>query len=118
MEDLAPDIIRQRLLVEGYTTVEVDRDVIRGFFDRLTSALGLRAYGSPTIFSPGGEGREENQGYDAFLPLIDSGISLYVWSGPRFLSVVIFTCKAFDADTAVATTEDYFAMPQLASTSF
>ena len=97
MEDLAPDIVRQRLLIEGYFTVAVDEDVIRAYFDRLTTALALRTYDTPIIFSPGSGGREENAGYDAFVPLIDSGISLYVWTGPRFLSVVTFTCKAFDA---------------------
>ena len=86
MRDLAPDIVRQRLLVEGYYTRDVDEDVIRAFFDRITSELGLRTYDVPIVFAPGGEGRTENAGYDAFVPLIDSGISLYVWTGPRFLS--------------------------------
>lgn len=65
-----------------------------------------------------GEGRVENEGYDAFVPLIDSGISLYVWSGPAFLSVVIFTCQAFDADTAVAVTREFFQMTKIASQAF
>jgi S-adenosylmethionine decarboxylase len=28
--------------------------------------------------APSGLGKADNEGYDAFLPLIDSGISLYV----------------------------------------
>lgn len=118
MEDLAPDIVRQRLLIEGFFTTEVDEDVIRQYFTRLVEALGLQAYGEPTIFAPGGLGREENQGYDAFIPLIDSGISLYVWSGPRFLSVIAFTCKRFDADYAVEFTRTYFAMTKVAHQQF
>src|SRR5436190_5735519 len=108
MEDLAPDILRQRLLIEGFFAVEVTEDVIRNYFDGLTSTLNLQTYGAPTIFAPAGLGRAENQGYDAFVPLIDSGISLYVWSGPRFLSVVAFTCKRFDAEQAVRFTRDFF----------
>ena len=42
------------------------------------------------------------------MPLIDSGISLYVWTKPKFLSVVVFTCKAFDAYAAVQVTRDFF----------
>jgi len=110
MDDLAPDITRQRLLIEGYYTVDVDEPVIERYFSTLTSALSLRAYGSPTIFAPGGSGRAGNEGYDAFVPLIDSGISLYVWTGQRFLSVVVFTCKRFDAGRAVEVTESFFAM--------
>ena len=65
-------------------------------------------YGKPIIFSPGGIGKEENQGYDAFVPLIDSGISIYVWSSARFLSAVIYTCKGFDEKTAMKVTKKFF----------
>jgi hypothetical protein len=78
MHDLAPDIIRERILIEGYYTVTIDEDVIRKFFAHITTLLDLRTYDAPVIFAPGGEGRVDNEGYDAFVPLIDSGISLYV----------------------------------------
>ena len=113
MRDLAPDIVRQRQLIEGYFTVEVDEVVIRDYFARLTEALGLRTYDETVIFAPAGAGRTENEGYDAFVPLIDSGISLYVWSGPKFLSVVIFTCKTFDASVANEVTRDFFGIAEL-----
>jgi hypothetical protein len=118
MRDLAPDIVRQRILIEGYYTVAVDEDVIREFFAHLTSRLDLRMYDAPVVFAPGGEGRHDNEGYDAFVPLIDSGISLYVWTGPRFLSAVAFTCKAFDAETAVATTREFFGMTEVEHIGF
>ena len=118
MQDLAPDIVRQRLLVEGRFTIDVDETVIRQFFDQFTKGMGFRTYGAPTIFAPSGDGRAENQGYDAFVPLIDSGISLYVWSAPRFLAIVIFTCKRFDGDKAIAIARDFFDMPELAHSQF
>ena len=118
MQDLAPDIVRQRLLIEGYFTIDVDEAVINRYFDNLTPALDLQTYGTPTIFAPAGLGRDANQGFDAFVPLIDSGISLYVWSQPRFLSVVAFTCKRFDTERAVEFTRDFFAMSQVASQQF
>ena len=110
MRDLAPDIVRQRLLLEGRFTVDVDEAVIRRFLSDLPSTLSLRAYGEATVFAPAGLGRGTNEGYDAFVPLIDSGISLYVWSGPRFLSLIIFTCKEFDEEAAVEFTREFFAM--------
>jgi S-adenosylmethionine decarboxylase len=70
------------------------------------------------IFTPGGEGRQENQGYDAFLPLIDSGISLYVWTGPRFLAVVLFTCKAFDEAAAIDYTTRSWSMREFEAHAF
>ena len=118
MRDLAPDIVRQRILVEGYYTVTIDEDVIREFFVHITKRLDLRTYDVPVIFAPGREGRNDNEGYDAFVPLIDSGISLYVWTGPKFLSTVVFTCKAFDADAAVDAIGEFFAMTEIEHAAF
>ena len=118
MEDLAPDITRQRLLIEGFFSIDVDEAVITDYFEQLTAALSLRAYGEPTIFSPGGQGADANQGYDAFVPLIDSGISLYVWTARRFLSVVVYTCKHFSVDVAVESTRTFFAMTELVHDEF
>ncbi len=118
MKDLAPDITRQRLLIEGFYTADVDKDVIAAYFKKVTDALSLRMYGEPIIFSPGGEGKEENQGYDAFVPLIDSGISLYVWSSSKFLSLIIYTCKSFDEKKAIEVTKEFFSIKDTGSMSF
>ena len=96
MKNLAPHIFRQRLLIEGLYKISVDEKVINEYFQEITKALQLRIYGEPIIFSPSGSGKQKNQGYDAFVPLIDSGISLYIWSNDKFLSAVIYTCKGFD----------------------
>ena len=118
MRDLAPEIVRQRLLLEGYFGADVDEASIRRFLRELPLALDLRSYGEATVFAPGGLGRESNEGFDAFVPLIDSGISLYVWSRRRFLSLVVFTCKEFDEGVAVAFTRDFFEMSETEHTRF
>jgi S-adenosylmethionine decarboxylase len=118
MLDLAPDIVRQRILIEGYYTVDVDEDTVRAFFADITARLELRTYREPIVFAPGGVGRAENAGYDAFVPLIDSGISLYVWTGARFLSVVAFTCKHFDGEVAVEATREFFDMTSVEHAAF
>ena len=108
MTNLAPEIVRQRLLIEGFYNLEVDESVIKKYFQSITNGLSLRMYGEPVIFSPSGLGRDENQGYDAFVPLIDSGISLYVWAEKKFLSLIIYTCKNFDEKKALEITQDFF----------
>jgi len=118
MKNLAPDITRQRLLIEGFVNIEVDKSVIENYLRKITNDLNLKMYGRPIIFSPGGEGKKENQGYDAFVPLIDSGISLYFWSTAKFLSVVIYTCKNFDEGMALEITKDFFKISATASWSF
>ena len=118
MHTIAPDIVRKRLMIEGYYTVEVDEAAIKGYFETITKALGLTMYAKPMIYSPAGKGRQENQGYDAFVPLVDSGISLYVWTGSKFLSILIYSCKEFDDERAAEATKGYFKMTELETKSF
>ena len=118
MRDLAPEITRQRLLIEGFNTVEVDESLVDEYLQGVAAHLGLRAYDRSAIFSPGGAGRDENQGFDAFLPLVDSGISLYVWTAAHFLAVVLFTCKVFDEGAAVAYTSSFFGLRDVEAQAF
>ena len=108
MRDLVPEIVRQRLLIEGLYSIDVDRQFVESFLLGVASHLDLRTYGSPIIHTPGGLGKDENEGFDAFIPLIDSGISLYVWSSMRFFALVLFTCKEFDTDRALSYTAESF----------
>ena len=110
MKNLAPEIFRQRLLMEGYYTIEVTRESLVGFLTGIASDLGLGAYGAPAIFSPGGVGKSENQGFDAFLPLVDSGISAYVWTSRKFVSILLYSCKGFDETAAVDYTRKHFSI--------
>ncbi len=118
MKNLAPKIVRQRLLIEGFYHISVNKETIEEYFEKVTKSLNLKAYGKPTIFSPEGVGKKENQGYDAFIPLIDSGISLYVWGSSKFLSLIVYTCKSFDEKTAIETTKNFFDISEIASQSF
>jgi hypothetical protein len=109
MKNIAPEIFRQRLLIEAFFTIDVTAGIVREFMLGLAKHLHLRTYGEPIVFSPAsGMGKGENQGFDGFVPLIDSGISVYIWTGPKFLSVVLYTCKGFDTHEALKFTEDFF----------
>jgi S-adenosylmethionine decarboxylase len=120
IKNLAPDVFRQRLLIEGFYTTHIDREVLKKYLLDMAEHLNLRTYSEPIIFAPSsGMGREENSGYDAFVPLIDSGISAYFWSSAKFFSIVIYTCKGFDEQTAIQFTQEYFAVSaEVASASF
>lgn len=120
MKNIAPDIFRQRLLIEGFFSDEVTRDSLSKYLLGVAAHLNLKAYGDPVIFSPAsGMGKEENQGFDAFLPLIDSGISAYIWSKSKFFSIVVYTCKGFNEAEAINFTTQYFkATGEVVSQSF
>jgi len=78
MKNLAPNIIRQRLLIEATYERKLSENDVKEYLVNIAEKLSLRTYGDPIIHSPSGIGKKENQGYDAFIPLIDSGISLYI----------------------------------------
>jgi S-adenosylmethionine decarboxylase len=109
LENIAPNVFRQRLLVEGYFAGPMTEERVAGSLLELAAALDLRTYGDPVVFQPdSGMGKAENAGFDAFVPLIDSGISGYFWSGPGFFSLLIYTCKGFDNDAAIAKVRELY----------
>ena len=120
IENLAPDIFRQRLLIESFYTIDISKKTLEKYLLDVAEYLSLRTYGKPIIFVPtSGMGQEKNAGYDAFIPLIDSGISAYFWSNAKFFSIVIYTCKGFDEQAAIDFTREYFAVSsEIASASF
>lgn len=118
MKDLAPELYRQRLLIEGKYEIEVQVDTINQFFDALLSGLGMTAAGDAVVNSSVGQGQSKNQGIEAFLPLIESGVAIYTWRSARFLSIIIYTCKAFEKEQAVQIVEDFFQLSQMEYKSF
>jgi S-adenosylmethionine/arginine decarboxylase-like enzyme len=118
MKDLAPEIVRQRLLIEGKYEIEVQIDTINQFFDALLSGLGLSAAGDAIVNSSLGQGQPKNQGIEAFLPLIDSGVAVYTWQSARFLSLIIYTCKTFEKEKALQIVEGFFELSQMEHKSF
>jgi hypothetical protein len=118
MRNLAPHVFRQRLLIECYYTGDVTRERLTAYLLGVAAHLELKAYGKPTIYSPAGLGKAENQGFDAFLPLVDSGISAYVWSSAWFFSIVLYTCKGFDPQAAAVYTREFFGAAEVESLTF
>lgn len=118
LTDIAPKIFRKRLLIEGYFTVEITEEKLEAYFSDLTSELGLRTYAQPMIHRTTGEGKEVNEGFDGFVPLVDSGIYIGVWLNPRFLSTIIYTCGEFDAERAVDFVKNFFQLADFQSAVF
>ena len=112
MNTIAPEIFRKRFLIEGFFNKSVSETIIRKFFQLITGELSLKTYSDPIVHTTGGIGKKENQGYDAFVPLIDSGIYLAVWSNHRFVSLIIYTCKDFNELTALEKTKEFFQMTE------
>ncbi len=119
MPRIAPEIFRKRMLVEGYFERDtVDERTLLDYLTMITSGLGLRTYAEPIVHKTSGQGKGANEGYDAFVPLIDSGIYVCVWSGQRFVSCILYTCAEFDEAQATELTRDFFRLSELESFLF
>lgn len=116
---LCPNILRQRLLIEAIYSIEVNEEVINNYLSKLCNELGLTpASNKPYINCTLGIGKIENQGYEAFLPLIESGISIYTWEKDKFVAILIFTCKEFDSTIAIQSSNSFFCFKEFSTKAF
>jgi len=118
LTNIAPEIFRKRLLIEGYFGVKVTAQTLSDYFSHITSELGLRTYGAPIIHATSGQGKTVNEGFDGFVPLVDSGIYIAVWVNPRFLSNIILTCGEFEEHKAVDVVKEFFQLRELQAAIF
>ncbi len=63
--------------------------------------------------------RSDLYGWAGWIHWETSGAHFYAWERPRlFFSVDMYTCKAFDVDTAVSFTREFFQADALVAKSF
>ena len=102
--DLAPDILRQRLVIEGVPARPVDEAQIGHYLSALSHEVDMVELLEPVTH------RSDLYGWAGWIHWETSGAHFYAWERPRlFFSVDVYTCKAFDVDTAVSFTRDFFA---------
>jgi hypothetical protein len=118
MNNIALDIFRKRLLIDGFYSIEITEQTIKEYFSFITDELSLRTYGEPIVHATSGTGKDLNQGYDGFVPLIDSGIYIGVWANRKFLSLIIYACKDFDENIALQQTKAFFGFSEQAHKLF
>ncbi|SEP10292.1 S-adenosylmethionine decarboxylase [Trujillonella endophytica] len=111
--DLAPDILRQRLVVEGVPAAPVDDAQIRHYLSGLSREVDMVQLLEPVTH------RSDLYGWAGWIHWETSGAHFYAWEQPRlFFSVDIYTCKAFEVDAAVTFTRDFFAARTIVAKSF
>jgi S-adenosylmethionine decarboxylase len=111
--DLAPEIVRQRLVIEGTPARPVDDARIRAYLSALSREVDMVQLIEPVTH------RSDRYGWAGWVHWETSGAHFYAWEQPRlFFSVDLYTCKAFDPDVAVAFTADFFAVGTIVAKSF
>ena len=113
MEDLAPTIHRQRLVIEGYPSFMITDDNIRDYLSELSKKLEMKELLRPVTH------KSDRYGWAGWIHWESSGAHFYAWEKPLlFFSVDIYTCKEFDPKVAGAFTREYFKTNKIVYRSF
>ena len=103
MQDLAPEIYRQRLVVEGLCDKPISDAMIREYLTKLSVAIDMVALMEPTTH------QSPKYGWAGWIHWETSGAHFYAWDTPAlFFSVDIYACKPFSAESAVELTREFF----------
>jgi hypothetical protein len=103
MNDLAPEIFRQRAVIEGRPHAELTDQEIKQYLKGLSDTLHMVTLIEPVTH------RSPTYGEAAWIHWESSGAHFYAWDQPRlFFSVDIYTCKPFDIYDAVKYTKQFF----------
>jgi S-adenosylmethionine decarboxylase len=113
MVDLAPEIYRQRLVVEGLVGEPISASQIEAYLSELSEVLDMVTLLQPVTH------QSDTYGWAGWIHWETSGAHFYGWDQPRlFFSVDIYTCKAFSAAAAVDFTQRFFGASEVAYREF
>lgn len=113
MRDLAPEICRQRLVVEGLCTEPIDAATITAYLSTLSKTIEMVALMEPVTH------QSPLYGWAGWIHWETSGAHFYAWDVPRlFFSVDVYACKPFSATAVVDMTREWFAATDMVFKEF
>jgi S-adenosylmethionine decarboxylase len=102
-KNLAPNIFRQRLVIEGYTEKRITADHIKRYLAGLSKTIHMKILMKPVT------SHSKRFGWAGWVHWEESGCHFYAWDKPSpFFSADIYTCKKFSKLRAVAFTKKFF----------
>ncbi len=103
-KDLAPEIVRQRLVIEGTVSKPFTGEQMTSYCDQITHVLKMTPVTSSMC------NYDPDYGWCAYMHWKESGLHIYSWDdrNPPFFSIDIYTCRKFDENDPVNFTKDFF----------
>jgi S-adenosylmethionine decarboxylase len=105
------------LMLDGYGCDKVrleDLNTIYRILEELPARIGMTRIMPPYVFRYSGL-KPEDWGISGFVLIAESHISIHTFPEKKFVSVDIFSCKAFDAEFATDYFKDAFGMEKVES---
>ena len=113
MKRIAPEIYRQRLVIEGEYTGEITKVTIKKYLTELSRLLGMTIMFGPKVMRQGEKFRIGQGGFEGLMVWVESGVSVYTWEQRNFFTVDIFSCRKFKAKEAVDYTAKIFKAKEI-----
>ncbi len=113
IKDLAPNIFRQRLVIEGLPSRVFSREEQEEYLSKLSTTCDMVLLIEPVMH------RSDKYGWAGWIHWETSGAHLYLWESPQlFFSVDIYTCKEFSVEKAVKFTKEFFDAKEIVYKEF
>lgn len=102
-KNLAPNLIRQRVIIEGTTCTIVGPEQIIAYLRALADVTKMEVLEEPEAHSA------HDMGYGGWIHWKSSGAAFYSYpTNPPLFTVDCYTCKPFSAPEAAEFTKKYF----------
>lgn len=102
-KNLAPDLVRQRVIVEGTTEKIVEPEEIKTYLSALAGVTKMEVLSGPFAYSA------HDMGYGGWVHWKTSGSHFYSYpTNPPLFTIDCYTCKPFSVEEMVEFTKKYF----------
>lgn len=113
MRNLAPKLIRQRIIIEAITDHLVKPCEFKDYLVKLSKVVRMRPLSAPFAYPA------ENMGYGGWIHWVTSGAHIYSYPTEvtgrvgHLLTIDAYTCKPFSVKKAVDFTKKYFKIKKI-----
>jgi S-adenosylmethionine decarboxylase len=107
-KDLAPTLVRQRVIIEGTTEKIIEPEQIKLYLSQLAKVTDMEVVSGPEANSA------HDKGFGGWIHWRSSGAAFYSYpTNPPLFTVDCYTCKPFSADNVADFTREYFNVIEL-----
>lgn len=107
-KNLAPQLVRQRVVIEGTTNKIVEPEQIKSYLLALANITKMEVLSEPVAYTA------HDMGYGGWIHWKSSGAAFYSYpTHPPLFTVDCYTCKPFSAEAAAEFTRKYFQAIEL-----
>ena len=101
-KNLAPKLVRQRIIIEGTTEKIVEPDKIKTYLWELSKVVKMKVISDPVAYPA------DDMGYGGWIHWVTSGAHFYSYpTAPPLFTVDAYTCKPFSIEDAVNFTKKF-----------